>query len=126
MGIAPNLLQRLESYGIRSEKTEFYFFRHPYSGNENDFVRILPGEAHFDWQRKAAEGQMYGRISLGLEPWRKKKIDLAYTAEATASAIANQEPAIELKPNFSGIGVNLHSVLRKIKTWWLATRQRKD
>jgi hypothetical protein len=43
---------------------------------------------------------------------------LVYAAEATASAIARQEPTIELKPNFSGIGINLHSALRRFKTWW--------
>jgi hypothetical protein len=125
-GIAPALLRRLESYDITSETTQFYFFRHPHPIDEIDFVRVLPGEAQLEWQQKAAAGQMHGRITLGLAPWRKKKLDLAYAAEATASAIANHEPTIELKPNFSGIGINLHSALRRFKAWWGEQQRSND
>jgi hypothetical protein len=118
IGTPSELLRQFDFHGVTSRTVQLYFYEHPTAVDRTDLIRIRPGEAQFDWQREAATGQMYGRLTLGLALWKKKELDLTYAAEATANAIANQESVIELKPNFAGIGLNLHSLWRKLTAWW--------
>ncbi len=122
-GIGTNLQERLKSHGVATKKTEMYFYRHPKPAYENDFVQVLPHSAKHEWLKEAARGQMYGRILLSLEPWKRKQLDLEHTARATAKAMADTEPTIEMKPNFAGMGINLNSVFRRLGRWWSTRRK---
>lgn len=123
-GIGAGLEERLKAQGVATRKTEMYFYRHPNPAHENDFIRILPHSAEHEWVIKAAQGQMYGRVLLSLEPWRKKQLDLEHAGRAAARTIADAEPVIEMKPNFAGMGVNIHSALRRLKRWFNVRRGR--
>jgi diguanylate cyclase (GGDEF)-like protein len=89
-GIGAELAKELESQGLALRKTEFYFYRHPYPVSERDFIRVLPGELEFDWQRQAAAGEMFGRITVTLEPWRRKQLDGTTTASATQRTLEDR------------------------------------
>jgi diguanylate cyclase (GGDEF)-like protein len=81
------LLKQLDAQGIALRKTDFYFYRHANSTSEKDFIRVLPGAPNFEWQREAASGEMFGRATVTLEPWRRKQLDAAATATATQRAL---------------------------------------
>ena len=117
-GIAASLNETLKTHGVAMKKTELYFYRHPNSAYKNNFIRVLPHSEAPEWQKEAARGQMFGRISLSLEPWRRKQLDLEQTAHATTRAIADSEPIVEMKLNLWGVGINLQSLLHRVKRWW--------
>lgn len=123
-GIGADLKERLKSHGVAMKKTELYFYRHPKPAYKSDLIRVLPHSGEFEWQKEAAKGQMYGRVFLSLEPWRRKQLDLEYAARATTRAIADAEPVVEMKPNFAGMGINMHSVFLRLKRWWSGRRLR--
>jgi diguanylate cyclase (GGDEF)-like protein len=104
-GIDGELLKKLEAQGIALRKTELYFYRHPHPTSDKDFVRILPGETKFEWQRETASGEMFGRFALTLESWRRKQLDASATGAATRRVIEtrDQRPAseeVELEQKF--------------------------
>lgn len=115
-GVNKDLLNQLEHYGVASRKTELYFYRRPHPAYENDFVKLLPDQIKYEWQRQAAQGEMYGRVSLSLEPWQRKQLDIAQAAQATASIIDNNQPVLDLKPGLWGFNLNLRSLFRTFKT----------
>jgi len=122
-GIGLDLNKRMESNGVGMRKTELYFYRRLKPAYENDFIRVLPHSAEYDWQRETEKGQMFGRVTLSLEPWRRKQLDLEYAAHVTSGAIVNNEPVVEMKPNYCGMGINVRALLKKLKRWW---RDRKE
>lgn len=114
-GVDNDLSFKLETMGVVMKKTELYFYRHPNAAYPNDFIRVLPNDDAPQWQAEAATGQMFGRVSLSLEPARRKQIDFQESAKVTSAVLRNSEPVVEAKPNFFGIGINLHSLWHKIE-----------
>lgn len=117
-GIGVELNNALGTHGITMKKTELYFYRNPNPAYKNDFLRVLPHSDAPEWQKEAAKGQMFGRITLSLEPWRRKQLDFKHTAQVTTKAITDRESIIEMKPNIWGIGVNVPRLMYRVKGWW--------
>lgn len=118
-GLGAEFSKRIEVVGIEVIKIENYFYPHPSPGHKNDYVHLPPGEIKYDWHREASEKQMYTRFTLQLTPWKRKELDMAYSAEATSRALAKEEPVIEAKPGIAGFSINLIAAWRKVRAKWL-------
>jgi len=114
-GLDKSLASRLEAQGIEMKKTELYFYRHPNPAYPNDFIRVLNHEDPPQWKADAAKGPMFGRVSMSLEPARRKQIDFQENARITRELIADSESVVEAKPNFFGMGLNLNSLWHKVR-----------
>ena len=116
--ISRNLLDEFERQGIIFVKTELYFYKRPSPAFIHDFIRLLPHELEYDWQIQAAQGDIFGRITLSLEEWRKKRLDITYIAQVAASKMEGNEPILDLKPGLWGFHLNLRSLFRRIKIYF--------
>lgn len=121
-GIGRKLDRRLQQRGVERKKVEMYFYKHQEPAYENHFVRALPGAEVPPSVKEATKTQMYGRVQLSLSVTMRKQLDLVETARATSTAISNAEPVVQAKPNFFGMGLNLNSLWRRLKNWWLRNR----
>jgi hypothetical protein len=116
--LSRNLLDKFESQGILLLKTEHYFYRHPANDLNNIFIRLLPSELEHEWEIQTAKGQMYGRITLSLEEWRRKRLDITYIGQVAASKMDKDQPILDLKPGIWGFNLNLRSLYRRIKFYF--------
>jgi len=116
--IGAEVAKRLETAGVVTKITEPYFYPHPNPGYANDFVHLPPDQIHHEWQRKASQSEMYVRQILSLEPWKRKQLDIAQTAEATSSAVSRSEPLLEAKPGFAGFSINVSVLWRWLRDRW--------
>lgn len=117
-GLGENFLKGIENIGIEIGGIENYFYPHPNPVYENDYVHLPPGEKMHDWQREASKKQMHTRFSLHVSAWKRKELDMAYSAKATTEALNNEEPIVEAKPGFVGFSVNLIAGWRRLKNIW--------
>ena len=113
------LSESFDNAGIEVIAIESFFYSHPKPAYKNDFVHLPPNAIQYDWHREAASTQMYTRFSLAVSAWKRKELDLAYSAEATVDAIAKGEPMVEAKPGFGGVTLNLRVVLQRARKWFM-------
>jgi hypothetical protein len=116
--LSRNLWDAFDCQGIESKKTELYFYKRPNPAYSNDFIRLLPGELKYDWQINAAQGEMYGRLTLSLDESRRKLLDIAQISQVTITKIQSNQPIFELKPGLWGFNLNLRSLFRRVKVYF--------
>jgi len=115
--INKNILDRLESFGILSGASEFYYYKHPRF--DRDYVHIQRHEIQFDWEREVVEkGPMFFRTALNLSETAKRRLSME---EQLAIQRAQDTNPLELKPNWLGFGIDLTKVWK-----WIAGRLRKQ
>ena len=117
-GFGDFLATRFKQSGLILKKIERCFYPHPNPGYKNDFVHLPPGEIVYNWHKEAVKKQEYTRFTIELAPWKRKELDMAYTAQATVNAAGRNAPIVEAKPGFMGFSINLFAISGKLKRWW--------
>ena len=118
-GFGKELASKLESNGLISKVNERCFYPHPNPGYKNDFVHLPIDIIIYDWHKEAIKKQEHTRFTIELSPWKRKELDITYTANATVQASEEKEPIVEAKPGIMGFNINLLALLEKIKRYWL-------
>ena len=118
-GFGKELASKLESKGLISKVNERCFYPHPNPGYKNDFVHLPIDIIIYDWHKEAIKKQEHTRFTIELSPWKRKELDITYTANATVQASEEKEPIVEAKPGIMGFNINLLALLEKIKRYWL-------
>ncbi len=108
------ILDRLEGFGLLSDTSEFYYYRHPNS--ERSYIRIQSNEIKFDWEKKVVDkGPVFVRKVLKLSQATTRS--LIIQEQITIEKIQDVNP-LELKPNFFGIGLDLSKFWRWGARWF--------
>ena len=108
------LFDRLESFGVLSGASEFYYYKHP--NMERDYIRIQRHNIQFDWeQQTVAKGPMFFRTTLKLSQAMRRRLMIQ---EQLAIEKAHDVNPLELKPNFFGIGIDLAKFFRWASRWF--------
>jgi len=117
-GLGAEFLEGIKRIGVEVGEIENYFYPHPNPGYKNDYIHLPPGEIKYDWHMEASKKQMYTRFSLHVSVWKRKELDMAYSAKTTTEALNNEEPVLEAKLGVAGFSVNLIAGWRKLKSKW--------
>ena len=118
IGFPPLLNEEFERLGLEMKKVDLYFFKPQIPHSKNDFIQVLPHEATDEWRKNAATTRMYARADVTLTPSRRKEMEIAETAAATAKLLKKPEPLLQLKPGAYGISVDLKVIWRWLRTRW--------